>query len=157
FRVFDGYPLVVAANRDEHYDRPSSPPDVLGSNPRILAGRDLRAGGTWLGVNEDGLLVAILNRRFQGEQNLAGNHRSRGLLCLDVLDSKTAAAGSALLNADEQATYQPFTLVLADPVEAWIAFNTQNRIQVARLSEGLHVFSSNTAMHDERSEKKERA
>ena len=157
FRVFDGYPLVVAANRDEHYDRPSAPPGLLASNPIILAGRDLRAGGTWLGVNEDGLLVAILNRRSQGEQSPAGNHRSRGLLCLDLLHSKTAAAASAFLKTHEEATYQPFTLVVADPNEAWVAFNAQNRIGLARLSEGLHVFSSNTATYDERSEKKERA
>jgi len=64
FNSFDDYPLVVAANRDEHYDRPSAPPALLHADPAILAGRDLRAGGTWLGVTAHGLLAGILNRRW---------------------------------------------------------------------------------------------
>ena len=55
---------MVAANRDEHYDRPSAPPALLHADPAILAGRDLRAGGTWLGVTAHGLLAGILNRRW---------------------------------------------------------------------------------------------
>jgi uncharacterized protein with NRDE domain len=65
FKVFTGYSVVVAANRDEHYERPSAPPSIIGGSPTIVAGRDLRAGGTWLGINEYGLLVGILNRRQQ--------------------------------------------------------------------------------------------
>ena len=85
FKVFPGYPLVVAANRDEHYDRPSAPPSITGTDPTILAGTDLRAGGTWLGVNEYGLLVGILNRRQKPGSIPQDNYRSRGLLCLELL------------------------------------------------------------------------
>lgn len=63
FRVFEDYPLVIAANRDEHYDRPSMVPHAWQTSPVIVAGKDLWAGGTWLGVNEHGLTAAILNRR----------------------------------------------------------------------------------------------
>jgi len=157
FRVFDDYPLVVAANRDEHYDRPSAPPILTESTPKILAGRDLRAGGTWLGVNEHGLLAGILNRRSNGDQSLPSKTRSRGLLCLDLLGLKSAAEACAFLQRPEQDFYQPFSLVFADEREAWAAFNAQERIEAVRLCEGLHVFSSSTATHDERSEKKERA
>ena len=156
FRVFDDYPLVVAANRDEHYDRPSAPPGLLASKPKILAGSDLRAGGTWLGVNEHGLLAAILNRRSNGEASATSGNRSRGLLCLDTLRFKNAAEASASLAQEERHSYQPFTLVCADQNEAWVAFNAHGSIKSMRLSQGLHVFSS-AATHNERSEKKARA
>ncbi|MGH7927508.1 MAG: NRDE family protein, partial [Candidatus Binatia bacterium] len=77
FDVFDGYPLLVAANRDERYDRPAMPPGLIAANPRIMAGKDLRAGGTWLGVNEHGLLVGILNRRAKRETVPDSQVRSR--------------------------------------------------------------------------------
>ena len=79
FRMLPDYPLVVAANRDEQYDRPSAPPQRLDTVPTIIAGRDLRAGGTWLGINRHGLLAAMLNRRINGGLP-APDARSRGLL-----------------------------------------------------------------------------
>ena len=156
FRVFRDYPVVVAANRDEHYDRPSAPPGLLPSTPKILAGRDLRAGGTWLGVNEHGLLAGILNRRSNGDQSPPSATRSRGLLCLDLLNLQSAAEACASLDGQSQHPYQPFTLVFSDQSEAWVAFNKNAKIETMRLGDGLHVFSS-TATHNERSEKKERA
>jgi uncharacterized protein with NRDE domain len=155
FHIFPDYPLVVAANRDEHYDRPSSAPEVLATTPRILAGKDLRAGGTWLGVNEYGLLAGILNRRPNGEPSPPSATRSRGLLCLDLLRLESASQGGALME-QEKRNYQPFTLVCADRTEAWAAINRNGSIHTLRLGDGIHVFSS-AAAHDERSEKKERA
>ncbi len=55
------YPLVVAANRDEFYHRPSTSPTAICSDPLIVAPRDLEAGGTWFGVNGKGLVAAITN------------------------------------------------------------------------------------------------
>lgn len=156
FNVFDDYPMIVAANRDEHYDRPSAPAARSGRNPVILAGRDLVAGGTWLGVNDHGLLVGILNRRVNQEQTNKSGFRSRGLLCLDLLNLKSAARAAAYLQRRQEAIYQPFTLVLADQTDAWTVANFERRIQIARLDRGLHVFS-NTGAHDERFEKSSRA
>jgi len=155
FRVFDDYPLVVAANRDEHYDRASAAPEVLATTPRIVAGTDLRAGGTWLGVNEHSFLAGILNRRSNGEPSQPSAARSRGLLCLDLLNLESASQARALVEREER-DYQPFTLVFADRTEAWAAINRNGSIETLRLGHGLHVFSS-AAAHDERSEKKERA
>ena len=155
FHVFSDYPLVVAANRDEHYERPSSAPKVLATTPRILAGKDLRAGGTWLGVNEHGVLAGILNRRANGEPSPAAATRSRGLLCLDLLNLESAARGIAFMEREER-DYQHFTVVFADPTEAWTAINRSRSIKTLKLAGGLHVFSS-AAAHNERSEKKERA
>lgn len=143
----------MAANRDEYYDRPALPPIELNTSPRVLAGQDLRAGGTWLGVNEHGVLAAILNRR--SGQSVDVSTRSRGLLCLDLLACESAAAALEFLENQREA-YQPFTVVFADSNDAWFAFNARGSITTAKLSPGLHVFS-NAAPHDEYSEKRQRA
>jgi len=153
--MFAEHPIIVAANRDEHYDRPSAAPNLISRNPAIVAGKDLVAGGTWLGVNEHGLLVGILNRRVTQELKPA-NFRSRGLLCLDLLALDSAACAEAYLHESRNSVYQPFTLVFADEAQAWTAANFGERIEAAKLEPGLHVFS-NTGTHDERSEKGTRA
>ena len=138
-------PLLVAANRDEHFDRPSAPPAQIEGVPLIVAGRDLRVGGTWLGVNEHGLLVGILNRR----QNESGDNdsltptpRSRGLLCMDMLRLRNLAEGFDFIAAHE-AIYNPFTLIFADQKSAGVAYNNHEpRIVAKQLDPGLHVFSS---------------
>lgn len=141
-RVFPGYSLVVAANRDEHYDRPSAPPAIIGRSPTIVAGRDLRAGGTWLGMNEYGLLVGILNRRQQPGSVAQNAYRSRGLLCLDLLRlSQVADVDQALLDLAPE-DYQPFTIVCADMDRGCVAYNTDQTIERIGLSDGLHVFSN---------------
>jgi uncharacterized protein with NRDE domain len=156
FRIFEEFPLLVAANRDEHYDRASAPPNVLGTKPRIFAGRDLRAGGTWLGVNDRGLLVGILNRKGSGWQGTQQTLRSRGLLCLDLLGSATPSEACELLCAQENVAYQPFTIVFANENAAWVAHNSAAGIVPARLDAGLHVFS-NSGELDAGSEKVTRA
>src|SRR5258706_15235899 len=89
-RRFEDYPLVLAANRDEQFSRPSAAPALGPGAAKILAGRDLVAGGTWLGVNARGVAAAVVNRRAKIEQ-AAGEFRPLGLLCLDML----IAGGSA--------------------------------------------------------------
>src|SRR5437870_4054608 len=90
FQTFPDYPVVIAANRDEYLERPAVPPTNLCDHPRIVGGKDLRANGTWLGINEYGLVAGLLNRR-NGEAENDPNLRSRGLLCLDVLKHRSAA------------------------------------------------------------------
>ncbi len=155
FQLFDGLPLLVAANRDEHYDRPSAEPAVVNTTPRILAGRDLRAGGTWLGVNAHGLLVGILNRRANGAALPPLSLRSRGQLCLDLLTHDSAAKAAAALEADKH-RYNPFTVMFADQSNAFAAYNNGHKIETRRLDAGLHVFSS-AAESDTRSFKADRA
>lgn len=155
FRMVERYPVIVAANRDEHYDRPSAPPALWSTVPVILAGKDLLAGGTWFGVNEHGVLVGILNRRANSEPDPHPHIRSRGLLCLDLLKLKSAEDVSAFLASHKEA-YQPFTVVFVDPKEAWIAYNARRQIETHRLKEGLHVYSS-AAEISVRSEKVDRA
>lgn len=75
-----GFPLIAAANRDEFYDRPSALPQAL--EPGIVGGRDLRGGGTWLGINRRGLFVAITNR---AAPERTPDSWSRGLLAREAL------------------------------------------------------------------------
>jgi uncharacterized protein with NRDE domain len=155
FQISPDYPLIVAANRDERYERPTAAPALLHGPPRTLAGRDMRAGGTWLGVSEDGLLAAILNRKSSGAPALSPPRRSRGLLCWDLLGRPSADEARSFLRAHQE-SYEPFALVVADAAQAWVAANSASSTQIEELPPGLHVFS-NTRLHDEWSEKKQRA
>ncbi len=83
FRVTRDCPVVIAANRDEFLDRPAVDPTTLLEHPHVVGGKDLRAGGTWLGISENGLVGGLLNRRAEMAAN--PDARSRGLLCLDAL------------------------------------------------------------------------
>ena len=94
--MFEDFPLIVAANRDEHYDRPSAAPSLIETTPKIIAGRDLRAGGTWLGVNSAGLMVGVLNRHLDGNSPVA-DARSRGLLCMELLRCMSSAAAEVFM------------------------------------------------------------
>ncbi|HTL99860.1 MAG TPA: NRDE family protein [Candidatus Omnitrophota bacterium] len=85
--------LVLGANRDESPERAAAPPGILRERPRVVGGRDLVAGGTWLAVREARAVTALMNRRpTPGAAPPAGGPapRSRGLLCLDA-----AALGGA--------------------------------------------------------------
>ena len=107
-----GYPLVVAMNRDEFYDRPSLPPAVRTAPTRLVAPRDARAEGTWIGVNERGV-VAALSNRYGGATDSAA--RSRGLLCLESLAKPTASeAAMFAAEAAESQTYNGFNLLHGD-------------------------------------------
>ena len=71
-----GYPIIVVANRDEYYDRPTQGPHQLAHTPAIWGGRDTRAGGTWLGVNTYGLAIGLTNRRIREDQENDPQRRS---------------------------------------------------------------------------------
>lgn len=144
FRAFDDFPLIIAANRDEHYDRPSEPPSVLDTTPKIISGRDLRAGGTWLGFNEHGLVVAILNRHVSDDPPLLATPRSRGALCMDLLMRNSVTDAAAFL-LQHRVRYDPFTVLFADPRAANVAHNEGQAILTQKLDTGLHVFSSAAA------------
>jgi uncharacterized protein with NRDE domain len=146
---------VVAANRDEHFDRPSAAPALLNGNPKIIAGKDLRAGGTWLGVNAVGLMVGILNRRINGDALPATVARSRGALCMELLQLNSAKAACQRIDTDRY-RYNPFTIVFADQQNAYVAYNDEIKIIAQVLQPGLHVFSS-AAEFDLNSAKAERA
>lgn len=87
WQVVPGVPLVAAGNRDEFYDRPATAADWWNDHPQVYAGRDLRGGGTWLGVTRDGRFAALTNIRAPSEKQ--DNAPSRGSLVADYLTGKT--------------------------------------------------------------------
>jgi uncharacterized protein with NRDE domain len=105
-------PLVVAANRDEAYARPTLQAHFWDEHPQVLAGRDLEAGGTWLGIDRRGRFAAITNFRE------VGAHRkdapSRGHLVGDFLCRDTPAGDYLQLVASQAQRYNGFNLLLLD-------------------------------------------
>jgi uncharacterized protein with NRDE domain len=103
------YPIVIAANRDEFYDRPTRPLHVWDDDPNIAGGRDLRAGGTWLAVTRDGRFAAVTNIRGNDGPP---NPRSRGALVGDFVRSNVPPLNYAeSIRANE---YAGFHLLAGD-------------------------------------------
>ena len=93
------FPLLVAANRDEFHARPTAPAARWPGAPQVIGGRDLEAGGTWLGITDSGRFAAVTNVR---EPGMAAGKHSRGQLTRDFLLSDMPAADYAaqLLGTD---------------------------------------------------------
>jgi len=104
-------PLVVAANRDEFYGRPTLPLDSWTDAPDIVAGRDLQAGGAWLGVTKSGCFAALTNIR---DKNRSLGKRSRGELVADFLRAEQSPA-DYLAEVDRRLNdYSGFNLLAGD-------------------------------------------
>ena len=144
-RRWPGTPLLIAANRDEHLQRPAAPPSSrrVGSR-RIFAPTDLRAGGTWMGLNDAGLFVAITNR-FAGEaqppEEKQAVKASRGLLVEAALTQDEAAAASVRIASIDPGAYNGFHLLCADVDSAWVTWSDTLNIYRHELQPGLHVLT----------------
>lgn len=141
YKMVDGFPVVVGMNRDEVVKRESAGPQVLDGGVRVYAPQDRQAGGTWLGVNEFGLLAAILNRVSEEPSDAPPQPRSRGLLCLDVLKCRTVAEAQGLVAAETaRSRYNKFNLFCLDRERALlICHDSSRRVAVEELGPGLHV------------------
>ena len=104
-------PLLLIANRDEFYARPTEALHGWPDAP-ILAGRDLQAGGTWLGVSRTGRLAALTNHRAPGSQR--ADAPSRGELASGFLQSEVSAEDYLSALAERAANYNPFNLLVFD-------------------------------------------
>ena len=141
-RPGDGWPLLLAANRDEMRDRPWAPPARhWPERAHVVAGIDLEASGTWLGLNDDGLTAAVLNR--PGSLGPAAGYRSRGELPLEALDHADAAAAAAALADIDPAAYRTFNMVVADERDAfWLRSAGEKGVEVMALPEGLSMITA---------------
>jgi len=136
WQVFEDAPVAFAANRDELLSRPSEPPQRRQWGREVVAPADAEAEGTWVGYNEDGLLVAVTNRWV--DTDLAGE-RSRGLLVRDCLSHERAEdAARAVEGAVREAEYAGFNLLLADE-NAAILLEWDGQLAVRNLQPGVHV------------------
>ena len=112
WRVHPRYPCVVAANRDEFHARPTAAAQWWTDRPNILAGRDLQAGGTWLGMTRSGRLAALTNYRDSGRRAL--DAPSRGGLVTAMLESTSCMADDLAHLGEVGAAYNGFSLIFTD-------------------------------------------
>lgn len=139
YRTARDAPILVAQNREESLDRPSQAPRIQSGRPRVVCGIDRKHGGTWLGVNQFGLLVAAGNRP---KLALPSEPRSRGLLCRELLNCANAKE-AAELAVRELATgkYAGVNYVCADAKRGAVVYGG-NTIEVIELTRGLHVLTN---------------
>jgi hypothetical protein len=136
------WPLVIGANRDEMIDRPAAPPGRhWPDRPEVVAGRDLLAGGSWLGINDWGVVAAVLNRH--GSLGPASGLRSRGELVLEALDHADAAEAAAALADLDPASYRSFNLIVADNHHAfWLRHAETGGIDLYPIKPGLSLIAA---------------
>ncbi len=120
-RILPEYPLVLAANRDEFYERPTASARFWPEAPQLLAGRDLQGGGTWLGVTRSGGWAAVTNYREAARPMSAG--RSRGALVLNFLTGEENPGDYLAAVAAEAQDYPGFNLLAGTPEEVWYLSN----------------------------------
>ncbi|MCH7727159.1 MAG: NRDE family protein [Planctomycetes bacterium] len=139
YQLLPESPILVAANREEFYDRGSSAPSIQSGKPRILCGIDQQAGGTWLGVNQHGLFVGACNRA-KPQPPLAA--RSRGVLCRELLRSGSARQGVNLAMEElHSGKYEGVNYVIADSESGWVVHGGEE-IEVVELEEGLSIVAN---------------
>ena len=112
WQVIPGKPLVAAGNRDEFYERPAAPAAWWEDHPQVYAGRDLRGGGTWIGVTRDGRFAAITNIRAPSERR--DDAPSRGNLVADYLTGAVSAQEYVAGLAATADRYNGFNLLVGD-------------------------------------------
>lgn len=134
------YKLILTANRDEFYARPTEKAHFWAENPNILAGKDLQAGGTWIGVNKNGKLAALTN--FRDPANINPDAPSRGALTIDFLKSDLLAKDYLLQLDQNGLAYNGFNLLLMDESGLWCYDNVRRAI--LQVPTGVHGLSNAT-------------
>jgi uncharacterized protein with NRDE domain len=139
YRVVEDAPVIIGANREEFYARGGEPPALLAGPRPIVAGVDPRAGGTWLGVNDRGVLVAVTNRP---RSQAPAEPRSRGLLAREMLGCGSAAQAAELATRELGTNrYAGCNFLCADRERA-VAILAGEWLRVRPLPPGLHVLTA---------------
>ena len=133
WRTSEAHPLIVAANRDEFHARPAASAAFWDDRPQILAGRDLEARGTWMGISRSGRFAAVTNYRGAREPRAA---ESRGGLVTGFLDGQGASAAYISEVRKKATSYGGFNLLVSDGRELWWMSNRDGTPR--RLEPGIH-------------------
>jgi uncharacterized protein with NRDE domain len=132
------YKLVIAANRDEFYDRPTAPAAFWDDEPGLLAGRDLRAGGTWLGITTKGRIAAITN--YRDPPSIKSDAPSRGSLVTNFLSGQQSPVDYLEGLKRDAHNYNGFNLVVGEKHELYWYSNRGEGIR--DLSTGIYGVSN---------------
>lgn len=138
-QMHSAYPLVLAANRDERYDRPAAPAAWWSDAPGVLAGRDLEGRGTWLGVARDGRWAAVTNVREPSVPQ-RGDAPSRGWLVSELLRGAAPADAYLAALASRAGEWNGFNLLAGDADGAWWLSNRAPG--PVRVEPGVHGLSN---------------
>lgn len=137
YNVHPSYRLILAANRDEFYDRPSAAADFWKTHPQVLAGLDLKEKGTWLGVTREGKFAAITN--YRDPASWMAEAPSRGKLVSRYLTGSSRAEKYVRRISGGTRCYNGFNLLLGDTEELWVY---SNRGEAKKLSRGIFGLSN---------------
>jgi uncharacterized protein with NRDE domain len=133
------FPLVLATNRDEFYARASAGAARILDTPVAVGGRDLAAGGTWMGVTAQGLFVGVTNQRTFTPPDRT--KRSRGELVMGALARGDIAGVRGLLRSEDGRAYNAFNLLFGDAHALYAAYGRPDarEIELEPVPEGVHV------------------
>ena len=137
WKTHPAYPLILAANRDEFTERPSAPAAFWDDAPDLLAGRDLKAGGTWLGITRSGRLAAVTN--YRDPASLKKEAPSRGQLVSDYLRGGESPEEYLQRLAPRAGRYNGFSLLVGDRSKL-LCYS--NRGEMVRPEPGIHGMSN---------------
>jgi uncharacterized protein with NRDE domain len=133
-----GYRLILAANRDEFYDRPTLALSRWDDLPDISAGRDVKGGGTWLGVSRSGRIAAITN--YRDPASVIADAPSRGLLVSGFLSSTESPESYLRQLGQSDRRYNGFNLIAGDRTGLWYVSNRSSGVR--KLEPGLYGLSN---------------
>jgi uncharacterized protein with NRDE domain len=143
WQVVPGVPLIAAGNRDEFYDRPATPAGWWDDHPQVYAGRDLRGGGTWMGVTREGRFAAITNIRSPSEKR--ADAPSRGALVADFLTGQASAEEYVTEIASRAHLFNGFNLLVGDNSKLiWFSNGANDERNGRVLPPGVYGLSNGT-------------
>lgn len=132
------YQLVVAANRDEFYERPTAPAAFWSDYPDILAGRDLKESGTWMGITTGGRFAALTN--YRDPSSFKPEAQSRGHLVKNYLSSSVAPEAYISKLVNRGSTYNGFNLLVGTDESLYYYSNREKIIR--KVPAGVHGLSN---------------
>ena len=138
WRVHPDYPLVVAANRDEFFPRPTAPAAFWNDAPQVLAGRDLEAGGTWMGITRDRCFAALTN--FRDPAQMRKDAPSRGRLVADFLTGSDAPQAYLEQISSYGSRCNGYNLLVGNGESLWWASNMGG--EARKLEPGVYGVSN---------------
>lgn len=132
------YPFILATNRDEFFERPTRPAQFWETHPQLLAGKDLKAGGTWMGITVDNKFAALTN--YRDIKNIKENAPSRGHIVSDYLTSGATPQEYFELMKPKASYYNGFNLLFGTTDDLYY-FNNQH-IELKKVEPGYHTLSN---------------
>lgn len=140
FKVHPKYPILLITNRDEAYARPTAQAHFWEDDPSILAGKDLEAGGTWMGVSKNGRFAALTN--FRNPMMLGDDKKSRGELVTNYLKSSLGPKEWLKSIVNTASDYNPFNILVGNVEELFFMSSAYN--QLTEVKPGVHGLSNDS-------------